>query len=260
MLWTVALWALLYPLLFAVYRARGFLLPAPSSGMPVDAAIMWLGYISPYARVFEFVAGCLAARCYMAWRETPPTGGERRLAIGTAALAGLLIAARLVVLSDSSWFASPRSYLDFISYNYSFAPLVAWLLFFVCRYPTALSVVLSSRPAVKGGDISYSLYMFHPLVILMFNHPGRPPLGVTSLLDWILRVSLALAVILIVSWGSFGLVEEPARRYLRRRLAPAASTVQPASRRADRTIAADVASRRADGAARGAVPSGEPLA
>ena len=32
--------------------------------------MMWLSYFSPYCRMFEFVAGCLAAALYLKLRET----------------------------------------------------------------------------------------------------------------------------------------------------------------------------------------------
>lgn len=75
-------------------------------------------------------------------------------------------------------------------------------------------------PAIKFlGRISYSLYLFHPLVLLALVH------GLGPLLPWPLIAVLVLGGSILVAWLAWRFIEQPAMQ-LGRRLTPS-HAVQP---------------------------------
>ncbi|NOV27996.1 acyltransferase [Cupriavidus necator] len=73
-----------------------------------------------------------------------------------------------------------------------------------------LSPILRSKPLVFLGDISYSVYLLHPLVglaVSRFTGLQAPHLGIA-----------AVGAVLVMATITYYTVEQPARRYLTRRL------------------------------------------
>ena len=68
-----------------------------------------------------------------------------------------------------------------------------------------------------GGRVSYSVYMTHYLVIIVtFNVLSRLEMGTKPFAVRGLSYALVLALIVVVGVGTYYVVEEPARKYLRR--------------------------------------------
>lgn len=89
------------------------------------------------------------------------------------------------------------------------------LLLHITRYETFLSRILGSSAAVLGGEASYSIYLLHPILISGFTfHLGDtyPPAPG----EFFFRLVLLACMSIILSWGSYSLVERPARAWLRR--------------------------------------------
>jgi len=113
------------------------------------------------------------------------------------------------------------------------------LLFLALDNRTFLSPFLRWRPLVFLGDISYSVYLMHPLVAKLMSRIAKglqPPwLGLISVL-----------IVLVVATATFYFFERPARRYLTKRLTtdqrpehqPAQDARQPDSERASSPAAA----------------------
>ena len=74
---------------------------------------------------------------------------------------------------------------------------------------------LSRETVVLGGLISYSLYMTH-LVWLSTWRAGMNAIGLESGPLYALSVVFALAMAFVLAWLMWRLVEEPARRFMRR--------------------------------------------
>ena len=115
-----------------------------------------------------------------------------------AALAGLaLLGGWLFVLTDTMAFPGLAAVP---------ACLGAALLIWACEQPTAVGAALSFRPLRFVGKISYSLYLWHWPVLVLYRHfsEGRAPAPLA------LVVLFGLAVAL--SWLSYRFVEQPFRR------------------------------------------------
>lgn len=87
---------------------------------------------------------------------------------------------------------------------------------------SAVGRVLASRPLVRLGEVSYGVYLWHPIVVLVLLDQG---VG-TDDRFWILA-PVTIAASIALGALSFELVERPARRLRRRRV------LAPAPRRVD---------------------------
>ena len=74
-----------------------------------------------------------------------------------------------------------------------------------------LHTLFAARPVVFLGEISYSIYLLHWIVVQVFNHVdpvpdhGDPPL--------LLRAVLCATIVVGLAWLSYRLIELPARRW-----------------------------------------------
>ena len=147
------------------------------------------GFFSPITRAWEFAAGSLIALC--ASRALP-----NRLASEALGLTGLLgIGVSLFVINEVTRFPGPWTLL----------PVLATVAVIIgARHERTIAYrMLSTAPAVRIGDWSYSLYLWHwPLIAFaVLALPGHP---------W---VGLAAAITsTIPALASFRFVEEPLRR------------------------------------------------
>src|ERR1700744_6390833 len=105
------------------------------------------------ARAWELMLGALAA-------GIPPPFFKNRLAAEGATYAGLAIVLSSFLLFDSSFgFPDPRVLIPCAG--------SAWLLFIGRQSATTGLQLLSIRPLVFPGRISYSLYLWHlPILAL----------------------------------------------------------------------------------------------
>lgn len=216
--WSISFEALAYvcfPLVaYAVLRLR-------RPGTAALTALVWLGigtaailtlqhtHVSSVSTpialariIVDFIAGTII------WRVWSLLGARRTRWGDLAAVAAVVLALPLLW-----WTKVERWQLIAIPLMALFVAGVAWADGPVRR-------VLSTRPMVWAGKVSYSLYMVHAVVIMVFG----------QLLPWTahqhdpLTVRLAilityLSVCVIAAATTYHLIEEPARRWLRRQLA-----------------------------------------
>ena len=147
----------------------------------------------------HFALGILAGRAWMLRRSATPSGVARLMpvAILVSAVLGLYTTLRYgtSILGSSGWVAFPV--------------LIALGLAAVVSWPSPwLSRLAASRPLAAVGRVSYSAYLYHLPVLLLFNAylPGTGP--VVSFLAW-------MAVVLGISAASYRFVELP---YLSRKV------------------------------------------
>jgi peptidoglycan/LPS O-acetylase OafA/YrhL len=98
--------------------------------------------------------------------------------------------------------------------NFALAPSAAALVFTAARYRNVFSRLLTSPPALKLGDASYSIYLVHFLVLMtVFKLVGPSAHG--AMFD-VVTLLLAMAAVLALSMLLYTFYEAPARNWLRR--------------------------------------------
>jgi peptidoglycan/LPS O-acetylase OafA/YrhL len=180
-----------------------------------DSFIRWLVYFSPYSRIGEFVIGCFAAAISMQLQDRRVTPGEARFgsALLLAALAGMAVLYRLMFGPPYS--APPFTFVTYLHLSFGFAPLVGVVIFCCARYRSWLSSALSVPLIVQCGEVSYGVYLLHPLVFRAFV-PRASPItdGAAEALDLAL-LAVAVVATIAASFASYGLWERPMRRLIR---------------------------------------------
>lgn len=198
--WTLGVEAqfyLLFPILFAVlYRRLPKLLPYMLAGLACLSfgAMLWQHYENPVTTFFlfqyrgwEFLAGALIATL----------DGARKFKGGSAvAFVGLaMILAAALLLNKKTPFPSEIALL----------PVVGTALVIAFSTPGNLAYrVLSVKPAVAIGMISYSLYLWHQplLVFARMRHIGELEPAM---------IVMVFALVLLLSYLSWRFVEQQFR-------------------------------------------------
>jgi peptidoglycan/LPS O-acetylase OafA/YrhL len=153
-------------------------------------------YYSPFTRFWELGLGCLLATVTAGRR--PPSAAHGRLA-ATAGVVLLVVA--VAVLNAGSVYPGWRAAMPCAA-----AALLLWGG--TSGSATGFLQLLSTRPLVYLGDLSYSLYLTH---YAWLNLPRQllPPLG-----GWGWRAA-ELAGTLVTAMASYHLLENPVRRWRR---------------------------------------------
>ncbi|WP_295032343.1 acyltransferase [uncultured Microbacterium sp.] len=204
---------LLVPLLVrlrrrAVLALIGVLLGA---GMVALWLILWHGeswaFWSGYALMWTRIVVCFPIGCllYLLWRDQPAEG-RRRLSrvLLPVSLAGVVAACFLAPSAGAVT-------LPVLAY-----PFLAALLFALASGDSGPARLLSTRPAIWCGKVSYSVYLVHfPLILVMRTVAER--LGLfSSVAGTIAVVAATLAGTVVAGGILYHFVEEPSRRLLRR--------------------------------------------
>tara|TARA_Y100001951_G_scaffold28503_1_gene22269 strand:+ start:16283 stop:18361 length:2079 start_codon:yes stop_codon:yes gene_type:complete len=207
---------LVFPFLFIVWLAGGrgrklsvwlFAVGALASigyaiwtlrGNPVAAFFLTPG------RFWELAAGVLLYQCIGQRREQPPARHWNGLALGA-----LLLVLAAFVLSRSSSFPFPGALLA----------VAGTLGLIVClhRRPGFLHRVLGWQGLVVVGRISYSLYLWHWPVFVLFRWTCGLETAVTRL--------AAVALAFLLAFASYHWVENPLRHSSMLRRLPRAATI-----------------------------------
>ncbi len=201
--WSIAVeeqFYLLYPLtLFAIGR---WLPRYRSAALSVLAGLslavcIWGSYYRPTAnfflappRAWELLLGATLAALQV-------RGIRNRIA--NEWLAGLSLAALALIVYAYSW---TMSYPGL----YTIAPCAAAALIIVtgAQHPTQVRRLLSARPLVFTGLISYSLYLWHLPVLLLFAYFNILPLSAVQL-------GVLLAAVYLLAAASWKFIERPVR-------------------------------------------------
>ena len=159
-----------------------------SRGLTLPAQTWLVGFYSPLTRAWEFAAGALIALAAI-----PLTRVPRRLLPWLGWSGVVLVAGGFWLIDGTTPFPGPMTLL----------PVTGTVLLIVSRGEGPLGRLLSGRSAVRIGDWSYSIYLWHwPFItfaLLLF--PGT---------SWVALV--AAAVSFIPAIASYHWVEQPIRR------------------------------------------------
>jgi peptidoglycan/LPS O-acetylase OafA/YrhL len=192
-------------------RARGLVCLAVAASLPPVLLLMATGYFyTPWSWlpriVMQFVAGALICA---AVRKLRPSQRARR---GAGYLSVLLLGAIVGILYALDAHPVPTIYDSSGLVDVLFVPWVLTLAIGVGTLPRLLSI----RPMVYLGHISFGLYMVHELVHTAWNWTAQqfelriwPDVGGKVVVVALLAIAVAGAVLL------YHFVEEPARRWMR---------------------------------------------
>lgn len=176
-------------------------------------ALIWAAQISPLTWVWTFACGCGLGAIWQMCSTTPPSEKERSIA---AVL--IWIALAFVVICWLRW-SAPAGAAHSVFLRVASTAALCYVVFYLARYPASVLTRVTSSPAmVTMGEASYSIYLLHPLIISLLPHAVYTEMTV-PLLAWSLAHVLAVAIItIVISLGTYRLIEDPARRWLRARL------------------------------------------
>ena len=155
-----------------------------------EQAFFYLANYSPLGRFFEFLAGCGVA---MFVELGQPEGGYPR------ARYALLLAAFLLVLDACSLQLLQFAYSDF-----SLLSLAVVLVVFAAVL--GRSRILSSRPFLFLGEVSYSVYLLHIIAVQLLIYTGE------RLSSILLTLVVFFTVVYLCGYLCFRYYEMPCRK------------------------------------------------
>lgn len=227
--WSVSVEAFFYmafPALLFAYRRYGakslilpLLVPVAVSFVCVLYKIPLYGdgisssallYVNPISRLIEFSFGMLV---YVAYERL----GNKNLksSVWTIFEVGILLLLLVsLLIAKEIWLA--LKFTDYSAFGYWYAIAGSFILFggvvFVFAYKSgAISSVLSKKIFVYLGEISFSVYMCHQIVLNYFNVYYLEVIKVNPVTMYMVY----WAVTLIVSMLLYHVVEVPARKAIR---------------------------------------------
>jgi peptidoglycan/LPS O-acetylase OafA/YrhL len=169
-------------------------------------------YVNPLARGLEFVLGMCGA---LWWRKIRPYLGSgfamwtlvEMAVIGVAVWYFIFLRDYLFhVVVDKSSFPVAIVWLMYVD----LAPFFLLLIIVMAGGAGALARLMSTAPLVFLGEISYSVYMLHHVLILWYvNH-----LGFFSFVPDAIRFGVFVTVLLLLCAASYLAIERPARGYV----------------------------------------------
>jgi peptidoglycan/LPS O-acetylase OafA/YrhL len=178
-----------------------------ASSLTLPAANMWIGYYSPLTRINEFVAGCIVGAMIARSRTGEAPGWHNCGLIACLTVLAFVVALYSIptALSQGTVTAALRA-----------GPLAgfAYLIWFLARFDTRAARILSTSTMIAGGEISYSIYLLHPFVLPWFVKPEME-FSAANFGLWIAVLATAIGAVLVMSYGTWALIEVPCRRWLR---------------------------------------------
>lgn len=177
-------------------------------------------YVDPVSRAPEFFLGMLLG---LAFLRVPPVrrGVARWTILEAAVVVGVLIAIPKISVFRYNWLTTDPtvgSWLD----NMGFAATFGALVFVFAINSGAISRLLSTRVPVLLGEISFSIYLVHQILINWYQaHRSADWMPVNH------RFVLLVLASCLIAYASFRLVETPARQALRRRFSVRHTEFEP---------------------------------
>jgi peptidoglycan/LPS O-acetylase OafA/YrhL len=170
-------------------------------------------YIHPLARLFEFVAGMVTALAWQRWTPRLEWGrlvGTIVEALAVAALMYVAYSTKAIVWrlpTNGGWLDASRHWLR----NGGLCCLPFCLLIFIMALERGwISFLLGTWPIVLLGEISYTIYLFHLTLLILFKQHmevfGRLPRALVYGAFWV--------TLLILSHFIWSTVEHPLRRLI----------------------------------------------
>lgn len=176
--------------LIAIYNAIG------ARWNPSEAAVRHLAGTQLPAYLGHFALGILCGRVWLACRAKP--GGRTRTILSAVLAAGSV----LILYAALAGYAAPMGEYAWIVIPAAMATTM-WAA--VSLSPTWGTKLLGVRPLAFTGRVSYSMYLYHLPLVMLFNQIVPPTLGALALPCY-------LGLLYLVSAASYRFVERPFMR------------------------------------------------
>ncbi|EPP7680881.1 acyltransferase family protein [Yersinia enterocolitica] len=188
-----------------------FELPVKPSESHVSASFFL--YINPVARSTEFISGMIACKLFMQKIRCDGSGGWR-VCIDIVSLVFLIIS---MTISNQLWFEFKDSglaaFFGWFATAGSFI-FIALFIYFVSAYNGICSRFLSNKFLIYFGEISFSMYMCHQVILNFINKYYHKE----SIANSIQFYFIYLTSVIVISAVLYHCVEVPARKLIRRSL------------------------------------------
>lgn len=221
----------------ALFEELKSIIPVPLEPLTDAEWKRWFFYISPYFRLVEFALGGGAALVVMKYKEALHASRRTFRFLAAAAVAGLLFYYGVAIVPND---LQPGRVF------YLLAPSICFALILLnCEDDSRVNRALSTGPLLFVGEISYSLYLFHPLSPRIGIVWPDQVFDMSMLPILILNMSVTILCALAFAYGTYRLVEMPSQGALRRlwtrvvgssrerRGLPTYSALTPAAQRAN---------------------------
>jgi peptidoglycan/LPS O-acetylase OafA/YrhL len=166
----------------------------------------WLSVVCPVSGLTAFVIGVGAGVLCKRWRQ---------VRISVLAATVVQIMALFLVVGANAWCNThvftylPPAAASYVAV-FGPTPCYAALLLALALFDGLVSRVLAARVLVYGGEISYSIYLFHQTLIRWHSTHLQ---AFSAVPMWLQYVCLVAAVLLVAA-TAYHLVEKPGRRLI----------------------------------------------
>jgi peptidoglycan/LPS O-acetylase OafA/YrhL len=176
----------------------------------------WVVYISPYFRILSFAQGMLLGYAFM------NCIGLRNPSNSATTFAKWTLLEVVAVVGFALWYMAQRYAPGSLNYGVFITPAVTVVILVFAYQAGFVSRLLSAKPLVHLGEISFSVYMVHEVVLSWAGRFLNPHLYGYSPHVWKIMAQVGIVLfILVLSDALFRYVEKPcrdlAKRYLSRR-------------------------------------------
>jgi hypothetical protein len=197
-------------LLTAVFQFKDQILSMSLSTENEPSRWYWFVYYSPYIRIFEFISGILASKVYLSTQNQP---SKLSMSVNLCIMLCLTWCIIMITFWNqiisfiySSILPTNIHGVGYLLSNFIFAPALAPLLVLCCRYKTKLSGILSSRPLILMGEISYSVYILQFWVMDNLTNAS---------FNSVIKILLIIGGTTIAAFASYYLFETPCRQWIK---------------------------------------------
>jgi peptidoglycan/LPS O-acetylase OafA/YrhL len=172
----------------------------------------WFLYFSPYSRIFEFIGGCLTCQLFFLARNRPPIPVVILELLSWFAVGAIALVLIYIGIATEPWLSVGNTFwhafVANLHMNFLLAPMCYILFFSFSAGSTSLGRLLGLGVPRFLGEISYSIYLGHPVAaafVYLF-------IGMSNDL---IRVPVTIGLILLLAWALYTTVEVPSKRWLR---------------------------------------------
>jgi peptidoglycan/LPS O-acetylase OafA/YrhL len=167
--------------------------------LPENNFSIWLTYYFPGVRIFEFFVGIILGIIFL---ETKVYLSKFSNFIFSLTEITSILLLSIIVYSATSFSQNIRFSLIFI-------PFLGLIIFVFAFQKGIFSKIMSKNIFIYLGEISFSFYMLHNLVLSYIYFLWRPNLGSTMTILFCLTITLILSILL------FNFYEEPIRKKIK---------------------------------------------